>query len=304
MKTACIVLPTYGEADNVRVLIPQIFALTSSTSGYELHVLVVDDGSPDGTQRVVEELMPSYPHLHLSTGREEGLGVAYRRGFDHALRVLRADLVVQMDADLQHSPDLIPLFLDLAGRGYGVVIGSRFAPGGATPQLSAYRRAMSRVGNALVRRLGGLPPLHDCTSGFRCIDAVFLRRCDFSLLATRGYAFQTSLLSELLRNGARPIEVPMTFGERTYGVSKLSLRDELEFLANVLRLPLRRFVAWARAVARRLAARPGRASGARRAPSQRRDAAAIEPGAAARADAPLGTLPRREAGDRRAGAVA
>src|SRR5512140_2507167 len=149
MKTACIVVPTYNEAANVRVLLPQIFARTSGVGGAEVHVVV--DGSPDGTQDVVRGLMPIHPRLHLVTGTKRGLGVAYRRGFEHALRVLRADFVLQMDADLQHSPDLLPLFLELAERGYGVVIGSRFAPGGATPELSAYRRALSRVGNALVR---------------------------------------------------------------------------------------------------------------------------------------------------------
>ncbi len=261
MKTACIVLPTYNEAANVRVLVPRIFARTSDVSGTEVHVLVVDDGSPDGTQDVIRQLMTSYARLHLLTGRKQGLGVAYQRGFEHALRALRSDLVLQMDADLQHSPDLLPLFLDLADRGYGVVIGSRFAPGGETPEFSAYRRAMSRVGNALVRWLGGLPPIHDCTSGYRCIDARTLRRCDFSFLATRGYAFQTSLLGELLRNGARPIEVPMRFGERTYGVSKLTLRDQLEFLANVLRMRFRRVLAWVRAIARRV---EHRVRGARR----------------------------------------
>jgi dolichol-phosphate mannosyltransferase len=246
MNTACIVLPTFNEAENVRVLLPRIFAATQG-SRHEVHVLVVDDGSPDGTQDVVRALMRTEPRLHLVTGRKRGLGVAYRRGFAHALRSLRADLVLQMDADLQHPPELLPLLLDLAERGYDVVIGSRFAPGGTTPELSWRRRAISRVGNALVRWLGGLPPLHDCTSGYRCIRAEVLRRCEFSFLATRGYAFQTSLLGELLRNGARPIEVPMTFGERTYGRSKLTLRDQIEFLGNVLRMRFRRFVIRVRA---------------------------------------------------------
>ena len=275
MRTSCIVLPTFNEAENVRALIPRIFAATGSVPGHEVHVLVVDDGSPDGTQDVVRELMAGHPRLHLVTGTKQGLGVAYRRGFAHALQWLRADLVLQMDADLQHPPALLPLFLRLADAGYGVVIGSRFAPGGTTPGLGRHRRAISRVGNALVRWLGGLPSLHDCTSGYRCIRAEVLRRCDFSLLATRGYAFQTSLLSELLRNGARPIEVPMAFGERTYGRSKLTLRDELEFLGNVLLLRLRRLVARARRFAAGWAARrrPAAAGPARAAAALPRPAA-------------------------------
>ncbi len=272
MKRACIVLPTYDEAENVRILIPQIFATTAGVPTHEIHVLVVDDGSPDGTGEVVRALMADHPRLHLVTGTKQGLGVAYRRGFDHALRRLDADLVLQMDADLQHPPSLLPIFVQLAASAYGVVIGSRFAPGGATPGFAWHRRLVSRVGNALVRRLGGLPPLHDCTSGYRCIRADALRRCDLSFLATRGYAFQTSLLGELLRNGARPIEVPMVFGERDYGESKLTLRDQLEFLGNVLRMRFRRVLAWFGRVAAR-----ARAAARRRRPAPSPPLAACQP---------------------------
>ena len=248
MKRACIVLPTFNEADNVCVLLPRIFAVTSRITSHEVHVLVVDDGSPDGTQEVVRRLMDREPRLHLVTGRKQGLGVAYQRGFAHALAALDPELVVQMDADLQHPPALLPLFFDLARHGYSVVIGSRFAPGGATPDFSWRRRLLSRVGNALVRTLGGLPRLHDLTSGYRCIRADLLCRVDLRHLSTRGYAFQTSLLSELLRVGGRPIEVPMIFGQRGHGASKLTLRDQLEFVVNIVRLRCRRIVAWAQRV--------------------------------------------------------
>jgi dolichol-phosphate mannosyltransferase len=277
MKRACIVLPTYNEAQNVRVLLPQIFEATRDVRSHEVHVLVMDDASPDGTQDVVRSFMASQPRLHLLTGQKQGLGVAYQRGFEHALRHLDADLVLQMDADLQHPPQLLPLFLSLADQGFDVVIGSRLAPGGATPRFAWYRRLMSRAGNTLIRVAGGLPPLHDCTSGFRCLRADVLRRCDFSFLSTRGYAFQTSLLSELLRNGARPIEVPMVFGERTYGASKLTLRDQLEFLANLLKVRFRRLLAWARRAAEALRGRrrpaPAPAAALPRAGVARRSAA-------------------------------
>jgi dolichol-phosphate mannosyltransferase len=240
MRKACIVLPTYEEAENVRRLIPEILARAKAIESHELHVVVVDDESPDGTAAVVRELQADHPELHLVSGPKRGLGEAYKRGFAWSMKNLSPDLVLQMDADLQHPPALVPLFVALAGYGFSLVIGSRFAPGGSTPDFSLRRRVMSLVGNWLIRFFGGIPRLHDCTSGFRCIKADLLRQCDFSFLSTRGYSFQTSLLCELLRNGARPIEVPMVFGRRGHGKSKLSLGDQIEFLGNILRIRFRR----------------------------------------------------------------
>ncbi len=237
---ACIVLPTYNEAGNVGIVLPEIFRQAETISTHELHVLVVDDQSPDGTAEVVRQLQKTCPQLHLVTGQKNGLGEAYQRGFRWALENLDPDLLLQMDADLQHPPDLLPLFVDLSRYGFSFVIGSRFAPGGATPDFSLRRRVMSVFGNWMIRFFGGLPRIHDCTSGYRCIKADILRRCDFSFLSTRGYSFQSSLLCELLRNGARPIEVPMIFGTRGSGESKLSLRDQFEFLVNIGRIRFRR----------------------------------------------------------------
>lgn len=238
-RVACIVLPTLNEADNLRVLLPQIFAEGTRIPSHQLHVLVVDDHSPDGTADEVRRLMPRYRTLHLIDGPGEGLGAAYQKGFEHAMRELDPDLVFQMDADLQHSPSLLPLFVTLANHGFTVVIGSRFAPGGSTPDFSLRRRLLSRVGNWMIRCIGGVPRIRDCTSGYRCIDAAMLRRCDLSQLSTRGYSFLSSLLCELLRNGATPIEVPITFGRRAAGTSKLGLRDQLEFLGNIARIRFR-----------------------------------------------------------------
>jgi dolichol-phosphate mannosyltransferase len=237
---ACIIMPTYNEAPSVRALISDIFARAQAIPTHELHLVIVDDSSPDGTADVVRDLQGRHPRLHLLTGPKRGLGDAYQRGFAWSLTHLSPDLLLQMDADGQHPPELIPLFIALAGYGYTLVIGSRFAPGGSTPDFSLRRRLMSLFGNWLIRSFGGLPPLHDCTSGFRCIRADLLRACDFSALSTRGYSFQSSLLCELLRNGARPIEVPMVFGAREHGASKLALRDQLEFLANIMRIRLNR----------------------------------------------------------------
>jgi dolichol-phosphate mannosyltransferase len=240
MKIACIVLPTYNESENVRILLPQIFEQTNKISSHELHVLVVDDNSPDGTADAVRELQARFPHLHIITGRKKGLGEAYKRGFAHALKELDPDLILQMDADLQHSPELLPLMIGLEQYGFSFVIGSRFVLGGSTPNFSFKRRMLSLVGNWLLRNLGGLPAIKDCTSGFRCIKAELLKRCDLSGLSTKGYSFQSSLLFELVRNGAKILEVPITFPDRVRGESKLSFADQIEFLFNLVRIRFRK----------------------------------------------------------------
>jgi dolichol-phosphate mannosyltransferase len=237
---ACVVLPTYNEAENVGSLIPRIFATADEIPTHDLHVLVVDDNSPDGTQGIVRTLMARYENLHLITGPKQGLGEAYKRGMDYALRELAPDIVFEMDADGQHDPALLPVFAYLAGHDIGLVIGSRFAPGGTTPDFSLWRRILSGVGNWLLRVVGGLPAIHDATSGYRCIKTDLLQKCDLRPLATRGYIFQSSLLCELLRHQAKVVEIPMVFYRRDHGESKLTLQDQLEFMINLIKLRLHR----------------------------------------------------------------
>ena len=152
---------------------------------------------------------------------------------------LSPDLIFQMDADGQHDPTLIPLFAYLANHGFSLIIGSRFAPGGSTPDFSTKRRVISIIGNKMLRCISGLPGIHDCTSGFRCIKTEVLKKCEFNYLSTRGYSFQSSVLWELLRHGAKVIEVPMEFRSRLHGETKLTSGDLLEFLVNVLKIRYR-----------------------------------------------------------------
>ena len=233
-------MPTYNEAQNIPIIIPRIFEEAKKIETHEVHVLIVDDNSPDGTQEAVRSHMEKIPNLHLITGEKKGLGEAYKRGFDHAIKELDPDLIFEMDADLQHSPTLLPLFISLANHGFSLIIGSRFAPGGSTPNFSMWRRFQSLFGNSLIRFLGGLPRIHDCTSGYRCIKTELIKKCDLSFLSTRGYSFQSSLLFELLRNGARVIEIPIEFPDRVHGKSKLSFRDQVEFLVNIGKIRFRK----------------------------------------------------------------
>ena len=242
-KVACVVLPTYNEAENVRVVIPSILEQASKIPTHELRVLVVDDNSPDGTAGVVRTFTSAFPNVYLLTGERKGLGAAYERGMAYALKELHADLIFEMDADLQHDPSLLPLFVALANHGFGVVIGSRFIYGGSTPHFPLRRRFLSLIGTWLLSTFGGLPALTDCTSGYRCIKADIFAKCDLTGLAHQGYSFQSSLLCELIRNGARVIEVPIQFQERRRGKSKLQFRDQMEFLTNLFRLRHKRIPA-------------------------------------------------------------
>jgi len=235
-KIACIVLPTYNEAENVIVLIPEIFKQAKKIDSHELHVLVVDDNSPDGTAGIIQQFQSDYPHLHLISGKKEGLGEAYKRGMKHAIEELNSEILFEMDADLQHDPNLIPLFITLYNNGFSLVIGSRFAPGGSTPNFDLYRKFLSAFGNWLIRFFAGFPRLHDCTSGYRLIESEIIQKCDMKNLSTRGYSFQTSLLFELLRNGAKVLEIPITFPDRKHGESKLRLQDQFEFLVNLVKI--------------------------------------------------------------------
>jgi dolichol-phosphate mannosyltransferase len=236
LPIACVVLPTYNEVENIPIIIPNIFKQTEKIASHDIHVLVVDDNSPDGTQDAVLKCMEDFTQLHLITGEKKGLGDAYKRGMAYAMKTLQPDIIFEMDADLQHDPELLPLFISLTHYGFSLVIGSRFAPGGSTPDFSPWRKFLSHSANWLLRFFGGLPRIRDCTSGFRCIKTDLLKKCDLSHLSTRGYSFQSSLLFELLRNGARVVEIPIIFPDRIHGESKLSFKDQTEFLFNVFKI--------------------------------------------------------------------
>jgi dolichol-phosphate mannosyltransferase len=233
---ACIVLPTYMEAKNLPLLLPRIFAQQNRIPTHDLRVLVVDDNSPDGTQDAVRAEMERFPGLHMITGEKKGLGVAYQRGIEHALAEFKPDLIFEMDADLQHNASLLPDFIARTNQGYSVVIGSRFVAGGETPDFAMHRRLISVCGNWLTRHVTGIADIRDITSGYRCIKADLLARCNLYHLATRGYAFQTALLVELVNHGGCFVEIPIIFPDREFGQSKLSARDYFEFLWVLLKL--------------------------------------------------------------------
>ena len=235
----CFVLPTYNEEENIGNIIQQILKEEKSQSKHTFIILVVDDNSTDETQTIVQRYISLNSKVHLVTGQKKGLGDAYKRGFKYALNDLKADLIFQMDSDGQHDTSLILDFVSYIEEGKDVVIGSRFVEGGKMPDFSFSRLLMSKVGNLLVRYVGGITQVQDCTSGYRAIRASYLKELDFSYLSTRGYSFQSSLICDLAWRGADISEIPIEFSSRQGGDSKLALRDQIEFLLNIPRLGFR-----------------------------------------------------------------
>ena len=234
-----IILPTYNERGNIAAL------LTSLQNEFrrlrhDMHILVVDDNSPDGTAELVREAMREYPNVHLITGEKAGLGAAYIRGMRHALGELRADVVFEMDADFSHDPADVPRLLAALEDSADFVIGSRHVRGGSIPaEWSLLRKLNSAGGNWVARYVAGLYGIRDCTAGFRAIRASILRQIDFSALRVKGYAFQVALLHQAVTLGAVVKEVPVHFIDRKQGQSKLGLSDITEFVLNAWWIRLR-----------------------------------------------------------------
>lgn len=230
MKTTVIV-PTYNERENIERLLRLLLTLPG-----EVNVIVVDDGSPDGTGAIVAALATEHPtrvELIPRSGKL-GLGTAYIAGFRRALAGASA-LVCTMDADFSHPPQAIPAMVEKAAAGYDLVIGSRYVPGGATVGCTAPRIALSWGANAFARILLGLHA-HDTTAGFRCYRRAVLEAAPLEQILSNGYSFLVEMLYHVQRQGWRVGEVPITFENRREGVSKISKAEITKALSTVLRL--------------------------------------------------------------------
>ena len=210
-----VCVPTYDEIESLPPLLDRLFAARP-----DVDVLVVDDGSPDGTGRCAEARAAAEPRLHvLHRSGKQGLGAAYLAGFAWALD-RGYDVVCEMDADGSHAPEQLPRLLD-ALEDADLVLGSRYVPGGEVADWPAHRLLLSRAGNRYTRWALRLP-LADATGGFRAARAALVDRLPFDDVASQGYCFQVDWAWRAWRDGARVVEVPITFTERTYGRSKMS----------------------------------------------------------------------------------
>ncbi len=221
-----VCIPTYNERLNLPLTLGRLRAAVP-----EADVLVVDDRSPDGTGELAEELAAADPCVHVLHGRSKtGLGVAYVSAFGWGLE-RGYDVLVEMDADGSHQPEELPRLL-AALQSADVVLGSRWVAGGQVRNWPRSRLLLSRGGNAYVRTMLRMP-LADATGGFRAYRAEVLRSLELSTVSSQGYCFQVDLVWQAWRSGARVVEVPITFVERTQGESKMSRQIVLEALWRV-----------------------------------------------------------------------
>ncbi|HEX7082591.1 MAG TPA: polyprenol monophosphomannose synthase [Gaiellaceae bacterium] len=230
---ATVCLPTYNERENLE---PMVRALAGVLPP-EGRVLVIDDGSPDGTGEIADRLAEELPWLEvLHRPRKEGLGRAYVAGFRRALAD-GAELVLEMDCDFSHDPRDVPRLIAAVERGADLALGSRYVEGGGVRNWGFVRRAISRGASLYTRTL--LMPIRDPTGGFKCFRRAVLEAIDLDRVHGAGYVFQIETTYRARQRGFRIVEVPITFVDRREGHSKMSRAIVLEAMWRVPLLRLR-----------------------------------------------------------------
>jgi dolichol-phosphate mannosyltransferase len=227
-ERSLVVIPTYNEAQNVETVIGRLLDAVPDTD-----VLVVDDGSPDGTGDLVDKLADNDARINvLHRAEKVGLGAAYLAGFEWGLE-RGYDLLIEMDADGSHQPEQLPLLLAQIGEA-DLVLGARWVRGGSVVNWPKYRELLSRGANTYARFALGIP-VHDSTAGFRVFRRSTLETIELDEVRSQGYCFQIDLTRRTLAHGLRVVEVPITFVEREFGVSKMTGDIVREAFVNVAR---------------------------------------------------------------------
>lgn len=222
-----VAVPTYFEADNIENLLRRLRDALG-----DVDVIVIDDGSTDGTCETVERIADELGRIRLvRRSQKSGLGEAYRHAFQIGLDE-GYELLVEIDADLSHDPDALPEMLSAARAGADVVIGSRYVPGGRIVGWSRSRTLLSRWGNRYASIVLGLA-INDATAGFRVYRASMIRRFGLDGIRSSGYGFQVEMTYRAVKHGARIVEIPIVFRERASGESKMSRRIVFEALGLV-----------------------------------------------------------------------
>ena len=237
MSDSLIIIPTYNEKENIEKIIHKIFSLEKS-----FHILVVDDGSPDGTANIVKSLQSEYfdkLHIQERTGKL-GLGTAYIHGFKWALEK-DYQFIFEMDADFSHDPnDLIRLYNANVLEGGDVSIGSRYVKGVNIVNWPMMRLLMSFFASKYVKIITGMP-IHDSTAGFKCYKRAVLETINFDKIRFVGYAFQIEMKFKSWKYGFNLVEVPVIFTDRTEGTSKMSGGIFFEAVFGVIQMKVKSF---------------------------------------------------------------
>ena len=220
MNEVLVIIPTYNEEESIANLLNRLQAVREKTANtYEIDILVVDDGSPDKTVEIINSLQFSKVRI-LQRNQKNGLGPAYLAGFEEGLK-FDYQFFVEMDADLSHQPEELPLLLEHASDS-NFVIGTRWMPGGSVINWPKKRQLISKMGTKYASFVLKLP-YRDLTSGYRVIPRSFLKSINFTKIETRGYGFQVEMAIKAHRNKFKIVEVPITFVERENGHSKMSM---------------------------------------------------------------------------------
>ncbi len=232
-----LILPTYNEAENIEALLLTAGEVLRAASPDGFRILVVDDGSPDGTGRIVDRMADAHAWVEvLHRSEKNGIGPAYLAGFRHALDH-GAGYVMEMDSDFSHDPADLARLLGAVRDGADLALGSRYVPGGGVTDWGLLRRLISEGGSTYARWILGLR-VRDLTGGFKCFRREVLEEIHFDGVRSQGYAFQVELTYRAARAGFRIVEVPIVFKDREQGQSKMSWRIAAEAMWLV---PLLRF---------------------------------------------------------------
>lgn len=233
MANIIIAMPTYNEAENIGKMIDVLIGNEfPKIKKHTMSLLVVDDMSPDGTGEIVRNKIKKYKNVYLLEGEKQGLGAAYIRGFRYAIEKLKADGIMEMDADFQHDPADVKRFIAEFDNGYDYILGARFIPGGSIPKDWGFKRIFLSVGgNLFIRATLWLWDVHDLTTGFRLARVKgFVDQLDFEKIFSRSYAYKVRLLYEARHRNKKVKEIPINFASREKGWSKMDREDFIESL--------------------------------------------------------------------------
>lgn len=232
-----VIIPTYNEEENIQILVPLLEEKFEIFPKYEFAILFVDGNSKDNTVSVIKKLQKQFKNIELIEEKEKsGLGGAYIKGYKYSMDTLKSDYVVEMDADLQHNPDDFPKLIEKIKDGYDLVIGSRYVKGGSVPKEWAFRRKfISYFGSLFARVVLRIMKVKDFTSGFRLTKVKgILDQIDFSKIKSKGFAYKMDMLVRLYDMKAKITEVPIDFGLRDRGTSKMEQKNFQDSLKVVL----------------------------------------------------------------------